>query len=248
MNNPPQVSIQSSLNNAKILQGSFVVFQPPASDSDGSITQVEFLVGAQRIAIDQQAPYQVDWTAAFGAISVTAIVTDNQGATTRSTVNIIVTPTGNPVPPTVTLTRLTGSEHLTVGDVLAVAANATDGDGTVNAVEFYVDGQLVVTDSSEPYQFNWNAAVGSHTFKAKAIDNDNQSTLSQEVTLTVSCGSNAGFAGLPVYSAGTAYSAGQLVHNKNQNIAVISLVGVLPALVGRMSQVLGVIGKRHGGV
>ncbi|MBJ6915454.1 chitinase, partial [Vibrio cholerae] len=86
------------------------------------------------------------------------------------TVNISVTPTGNPVPPTVTLTSPTGSEQLTVGDVLAVAANATDSDGTVNAVEFYVDGQLVVTDSSEPYQFNWNAAVGSHTFKAKAID------------------------------------------------------------------------------
>lgn len=71
-------------------------------------------------------------------------------------------------------------------------------------------------DSSEPYQFNWNAAVGSHTFKAKAIDNDNLSTLSQEVTLTVGSGSNAGCAGLPVYSVGTAYSAGQLVQNKNQ--------------------------------
>ncbi|EEN98284.1 chitinase [Vibrio cholerae] len=215
-NNPPQVSIQSPLNNAKIPQGSFVGLQANASDSDGSITQVEFLVGTQRIAIDQQAPYQVDWTAALGATSVTAIATDNQGATTSSTVNISVTPTGNPVPPTVTLTSPTGSEQLTVGDVLAVAANATDSDGTVNAVEFYVDGQLVVTDSSEPYQFNWNAAVGSHTFKAKAIDNDNQSTLSQEVTLTVSSGSNAGCAGLPVYSAGTAYSAGQLVQNKNQ--------------------------------
>lgn len=59
-NNPPQVFIQSPLNNAKIPQGSVVGLQANASDSDGSITQVEFLVGTQRIAIDQQA--HIKWT------------------------------------------------------------------------------------------------------------------------------------------------------------------------------------------
>lgn len=113
-------------------------------------------------------------------------------------------------------------------------------------LNFYVDGQLVVIDSSEPYQFNWNAAVGSHTFKAKAIDNDNLSTLSQEVTLTVGSGSNAGCAGLPVYSVGTAYSAGQLVQNKNQKYRCDIVGWCSSSSVGRMSQGLEVIGKKHG--
>ncbi|MBF4244902.1 chitinase [Vibrio anguillarum] len=215
-NVPPTLNLVSPANNAQIPQGSLITLQATASDSDGSVAQVEFLIDGVSIAVITQAPFQTDWTAALGATQVTAIATDNQGATTSTASTISVTPVGGLVPPSISLTSPTGAEQLAAGDSLTLSANATDSDGTVTQVDFYVDGQLVASDTSEPYAHDWTAVSGSHTFKAKATDNDNQTTHSQEVALVVSGGSSGGCAGLATYVAGSSYAAGELVQNNNQ--------------------------------
>ncbi len=112
-NLPPEVDISSPLNNASIPEGTITTLQANASDQDGSVVSVEFLAGTQSVATITQAPYQVDWTAQLGTSSITAIATDDKGATSQSQVAISVTPAGGLVPPTVSLTSPTGSETLT---------------------------------------------------------------------------------------------------------------------------------------
>lgn len=58
------------------------------------------------------------------------------------------------------------------GGLVTVTASA-QGDLAVDRVEFFVDGALLSTDSSAPYEVSWNSASvadGSHTLTARAYD------------------------------------------------------------------------------
>jgi M6 family metalloprotease-like protein len=65
------------------------------------------------------------------------------------------------------------------GSTVTISVTATDtSPGTVNRVDFYLDGATIptATDNSYPYSWNWNTtsvSAGSHTITAKAVDNEN---------------------------------------------------------------------------
>jgi hypothetical protein len=80
-------------------------------------------------------------------------------------------PTTDTIAPTAALTNPTTSSVLT-GSGVVLTANATD-NISVSKVEFYVDNNLVGTDTTSPYSLSWNstsAVSGLHTFLAKAYD------------------------------------------------------------------------------
>lgn len=214
----PTVSFSSPTNNAQIPEGSAITLLANASDEDGQVTQVEFLAGDQTVAIVTQAPFEASWTAAQGVSQLTAIATDNEGAVTSTTVAIVVQPQVELPPPSITLTSPTGTETLSVGDNLTVTAQADDFDGVVTQVEFFVNNQSVAIDTSAPYEYQWTASVGTHSFKAQATDDSNLSTMSQEVALVVANSEtgNGGCADAVPYVAGTRYEVGALVSNLNQ--------------------------------
>lgn len=214
----PTVSFSSPTNNAQIPEGSAITLLADASDEDGQVTQVEFLAGDQTVAIVAQAPFEASWTAAQGVSQLTAIATDNEGAVTSTTVAIVVQPQVELPPPSITLTSPTGTETLSVGDNLTVTAQADDFDGVVTQVEFFVNNQSVAIDTSAPYEYQWTASVGTHSFKAQATDDSNLSTTSQEVALVVANSEtgNGGCADAVPYVAGTRYEVGALVSNLNQ--------------------------------
>ncbi|TDQ28551.1 Ig-like domain-containing protein [Tenacibaculum caenipelagi] len=100
----------------------------------------------------------------------------------------VVTITNNNVSyPEVTITSpLSGSSH-TVNSSVTIAATATDSDGTISDVKFYVNNSLLGTDSNTPYSYNWVPSVDnqSYTIKAVATDNEGNETTSEEVTVFV---------------------------------------------------------------
>ena len=106
-----------------------------------------------------------------------------------------VTCTGGPPPvnqpPTVSLTSPASGQSFPAGSAVPLAANASDPDGTVNRVEFLVDGALAGTDTSSPYSFSATGLTsGNHTAAARAVDNGNPalSTTTAAVTFTVGGG------------------------------------------------------------
>ncbi|MGI8602442.1 MAG: lamin tail domain-containing protein [Verrucomicrobiales bacterium] len=89
-------------------------------------------------------------------------------------------------PPTVGFTNPTNNAQIPVGQQVALTASATDPDGTVKLVEFFVDGEEIAQVSSAPFTTDWLAAApGPHTFTARAVDGRLAITSSAPVTITV---------------------------------------------------------------
>jgi RHS repeat-associated protein len=92
VNTAPTVSLTSPANNATFTAPASIILTADAQDTDGTVTQVEFFQGATLIATRTVAPYSILWTGVLaGSYSLTARVTDNQGAaTTSAAVNVTV--------------------------------------------------------------------------------------------------------------------------------------------------------------
>ncbi|WP_308709562.1 glycosyl hydrolase family 18 protein [Marinoscillum pacificum] len=85
-NQVPTVSVTSPANGATYSEGSAINISATASDSDGSVAAVEFFANGTSIGTVTSSPYSVNWTPAMtGSFSLTAIATDDQGATSTST-------------------------------------------------------------------------------------------------------------------------------------------------------------------
>ncbi|MCB9035925.1 MAG: metallophosphoesterase [Lewinellaceae bacterium] len=92
--NPPTVSITAPADGASYNAPQTIAISADASDSDGSITQVEFFVNGLPAGVDNQAPYAVNYAIPDdGVYSILAIATDNDGNTVQSgTVQFYVGP------------------------------------------------------------------------------------------------------------------------------------------------------------
>jgi len=93
-NVPPSVSITAPVNGASFIDPAKVTVQAAASDSDGSVTNVQFFDGAAALGQATSSPYLISATLALGSHALTAVASDNLGATkTSSSVLInVVTP------------------------------------------------------------------------------------------------------------------------------------------------------------
>src|SRR6266404_4062348 len=206
VNAPPSVSITSPASNTVYNSPATIQINAIASDSDGTISKVEFYGDGILIGTDTSSPYSFTWqNVAAGPHVLTAKATDNNsGVTTSSAVNIKVNAL-----PTVTMTApgagLAGNAPASIN----LAASAADSDGTISKVEFYGDGILIGTDTSSPYSFTWaNVAAGPHVLTAKATDNDNATNVSLPINISVngapSISITSPTASTPSYVAGSA--------------------------------------------
>ncbi|MGV3460126.1 MAG: glycosyl hydrolase [Flavobacterium sp.] len=85
-NAAPAVSVTAPSNNASYLQGDAISMAASASDLDGTVASVAFYAGAVLLGTDTEAPFTFEWTnAGVGTHSITAVATDDDGATTTST-------------------------------------------------------------------------------------------------------------------------------------------------------------------
>ncbi len=179
-NIPPAVSITSPANNAKFMTAAIATITANATDKDGTVTQVEFFVNGKLVGVDFTAPFEYDYKTVTGTHLLTAIAKDNKGDSTVSEpITIVVNDNQAPtVSVAVVPTAMTGS-------MIAINAIANDVDGSIDSVQFFVDGTYLGTDKSSPYSINWNAIVGTHKIKAVAIDNKGLKGTSKDSTIIV---------------------------------------------------------------
>jgi autotransporter-associated beta strand protein len=99
-NQPPTVSITSPANNAGYTTPATITINATASDSDGTVTSVDFYQDTTLLATDTNAPYSYTWNSVpAGGYTLTAKATDNSGASTVSTpVNVDVELLGSSLP------------------------------------------------------------------------------------------------------------------------------------------------------
>ncbi len=189
-NQAPSVSLSSPASGASFTAPASITVSASASDSDGTVSKVEFYANGSLIGTDTSSSYSVSWNnVAAGTYSLTAKATDNDGATkTSAAVSITVTSTPPPPnqAPSVSLTSPAPGASFTAPAAITVNASASDSDGTVSKVEFYANGSLIGTDSSSSYSISWsNVAAGTYSLTAKATDNDGATKTSAAVSITV---------------------------------------------------------------
>lgn len=94
-------------------------------------------------------------------------------------------------PPTVSLTSPSPGGSATVNTAVALAATASDADGTVAKVGFYDGTVRLGEDDAAPYTWSWTpGTTGVHSLTARATDDRGASTTSAVVTFTVNSAGN----------------------------------------------------------
>jgi hypothetical protein len=89
-------------------------------------------------------------------------------------------------PPLVSLITPANNATFTLPATIALSANASDPDGTIQKVLFY-DGSIEIGEvDTAPYVYNWtNVSPGPHLLTARALDNGFAVTVTPPVSITV---------------------------------------------------------------
>lgn len=64
------------------------------------------------------------------------------------------------------------SSNVRVADTVVLSAQASDTDGVIKHVSFYLGNQLIETQHVAPYEYLWIPTEGQHTFRVVAEDNE----------------------------------------------------------------------------
>jgi len=115
-------------------------------------------------------------------ITLTAADAEGKFATNKFLVTILPSPD----PPTVRLSLPLNLAKILPGVGTSLFATASDPDGNLSRVEFYVDGLLFRSIANSPFSTSWtNATPGYHTVSARAVDTTGLSTQSPPVFVIV---------------------------------------------------------------
>ena len=99
-NSPPTVALTQPANGATFTAPATINLTATATDTDGTVTKVEFFNGPTKLGEDTSAPYGYTWGGVTaGTYTLTARATDNLAATTTSTPSTITVNTTNNTPP-----------------------------------------------------------------------------------------------------------------------------------------------------
>ena len=188
INDDPHITIAEPTSKGYFLPNDDIVVTAVTSNQQSIITQVELLLDGQTLAILTNPPYTTTLTSVTpGVYTFEAIATDDNGnrfisprvsATVANHVNN---------PPSVSISDpLDGSsiEYFN-GRIITLSADASDSDGTIAQVEFFLNGSSMGVDTTVPYSVNWEAQQGSQMLTAVATDNTNMTAVSAATQFNV---------------------------------------------------------------
>jgi uncharacterized repeat protein (TIGR01451 family) len=185
----PTVSITSPTADSLIVGPVNISIAANASDSDGTVSKVEFFDSGASIGTGTAAgvnQYSLDWNnLSFGQHSLVAVVTDNLGKSASSIpLNFIVNGSAE-----VSITSPFRETAFNKPANITVTANASLGSGTISKTDFYANGALIGTATAtgtNQYSVTWNnAPVGRYTLTAVVTDDSGVKTTSTPIMITV---------------------------------------------------------------
>lgn len=113
-------------------------------------------------------------------------VTFSDGFKMEVAPGVMETATGESLLPAVAITAPEEGELITIGNSVAVSADASVKKGQISRVEFYEGKTMVGSDDVAPYECVWTpAATGKYTLTAKAISTENREKESKPVNVVV---------------------------------------------------------------
>jgi hypothetical protein len=117
-----------------------------------------------------------------------AVTSHNASAATTAVFDSvkITSSSGSNGNPAVSITAPANGAKYTTPATVTIAATATDPEGRMASVDFYVGSTLISRDTTSPYSASWSATAGTHSLTAVAHDADGGSSTSGAVSVAVS--------------------------------------------------------------
>ncbi|AWB65530.1 hypothetical protein C2869_03365 [Saccharobesus litoralis] len=157
--------------------GTEIQISSQVSDADNNIAFVEYFWNGALIKRVTQAPFTmpsfvVPINASLGENMLSATVTDKEGAQASGEMRLVVEAALKP--PTVALVLPTNDTPLVAGESLDLAVTASDKDGDIVKVEYYLAGEKLAESATAP---DYTASLtlpeaGMHKLTLVAIDSD----------------------------------------------------------------------------
>ena len=182
----PVTAIVHPHNGATFEMGEVISFEAIAASAGSNITRLEFLDAEQVIASIGKAPYEFNWEGAtLGEHLLRARALDELDQEAISGVIQISVVEPNRLPIVEIIKPTDGAEFITPADIL-IEASASDADGEIIQVEFFINGYLAGYSFAPPYQMRWRTGLpGEYQITARAKDNQGKSALSLPVDINV---------------------------------------------------------------
>ncbi|MEO8847685.1 MAG: Ig-like domain-containing protein [Casimicrobiaceae bacterium] len=179
----PTVALTLPANDAEFVDGDPVQFAANASQPSGSIARVDFKANGTVIASTAKAPWTAAWTPSVGTYSIAASALSDKGTTSTSataTIRVLAAPTE------ITLSAPPRGSNFYPGDVIALLPAMMHVSGSVTRLEYYVDGTLIGSTNSAPYELEWDADLpGTHEIIARVYDSAGNTGTSAPIQIAV---------------------------------------------------------------
>jgi len=175
VNATPMVSIISPTNLSYYLEVTNVTLSASASDSDGSISSVQFysftnLLGTVT-STGTNGYYNLFWTnLSAGVYPIVAVATDNRGAASFSSNKVFRVASANS-PPSITISYPTNGSTFPACADYTILTSVTQGTGAITNVEFFVNGVSVGSITNIPFNLTRSdCQPGTNVLQAMVTD------------------------------------------------------------------------------
>ena len=181
----PTVTITSPTTGAPITAPTVVPIKVSAAASNGKVTSVIYCLNRIPIYRDTVSPYVYNWTSVGGQDTLTATATDTYGTQTTSSKVILSVKTVSP--PVISITSPLSGTSYTTPALIPIKIAASDINGTIDSVDFFVNGAWTGQETIAPYTFNWTVVGGNgpDTIVAVGINNLGMKTSSAPIILNI---------------------------------------------------------------
>jgi len=221
----PTVNLTAPANNAVFVTPANIAISATVTETNGTITQVQFFNGTTLLGTSSTSPYNFSWSnVPVGTYSLTAVAIDANGVSTTSspiTVNVYSTPviTTQPVSATVS-TQSTASFSLAASGTPAPSyqwMQMASGAGSFTAIS---------TATSAAYTTPALTAADNGTQFECVVTNAAGPVTSNVVTLTVSTDGVCGTANKTYAATTTSFGSDTLCSAGNSNPATVAYPGL----------------------
>ena len=198
-----------------------------ASDSDGSISSTQWLVGGSVVATGTSATLSLP----DGTTVVTFQVTDNDGTTADAIVTITVAAPAAPnSPPSATIfggNQSFSDSDGSPGEQVSLSGSASDSDGSVSSTQWLIGDSVVATGTSTTLSL----PDGTTVITFRVTDNDGATT-DANAKITIEAASS-----IQIYT--------ELISNQIVQARCVNCHGGIAALILVRSNVSGYINKNY---
>ena len=187
-NTPPQITSEPGFTTRV---GREYVYDVDATDADGDPLTFRLMTAPDGMNIEPSTGL-ITWMPLeeqIGTHTVTVVADDGRNGPGGQTYSLTVNPPN--AAPTATFIQPATGASLEEGRSVSLQVEASDSDGSIAQVEFYVDDDLLGTHTApgtqiSVYELAWTAAgLGEHTFTVMAYDNEGASAQTESITISV---------------------------------------------------------------